>query len=140
VVIDFLGCRIAGTRAKTTVMSRILVFDNDRAMRELLSMAIGQAGFTAVPVGEVADAEYQLAECGVDALLLDLHLGGGHSGVSLVTQWRERGWTHPFLIITGTPEHPSLSQLDGLVGFHGVLPKPFPIVELIDRVRALVAE
>jgi len=120
--------------------SRILIFDNDRAMRDLLAMAVGQAGFHAVPVGEVAEAESQLSAERVDAMLLDLHLGGGHSGVSLVAQWRQRGWNQPFLIITGTPEHPSLQELEGLEGFHGVLPKPFPINELIDRVRALTAE
>jgi DNA-binding response OmpR family regulator len=121
-------------------MSRILVFDNDRAMRELLSMAIGQAGFDAVAVGDVAQAEAELADSKVEAMLLDLHLGGGHTGVSLIEQWRQRGWNQPFLMITGTPEHPSLAQLSGLPGFHGVLPKPFLMDELIARVRALLAE
>lgn len=120
-------------------MARILVLDNDRAMRGLLAIAVERGGHEVLQAGTVDEAESALRAAGpADGMLLDLHLGGGHSGVSVVERWRESEWLAPFLVVTGTPEDHSLSRLDGEPRFHGVLAKPFLIEELLQRVEALL--
>ena len=119
-------------------MARFLVLDNDRSMRGLLALAVERGGHEVLQAGSVDEAEaaMQAAEP-VDGMLLDLHLGGGHSGVSVVARWRESGCLAPFVVVTGTPDDVSLAQLDGEPRFHGVLAKPFAIDELLRRVEQL---
>lgn len=104
-------------------------------------MVLQRGGHEPVAVGTVSEAEAALAEHGeVEGMLLDLHLGGGHSGVSVVADWARSGQLAPFLVVTGTPEHPSLAELEGQPLFRGVLAKPFPLDELQRRVQELPVE
>lgn len=122
-------------------MARILVLDNDRAMRGLLALAVERGGHEVLQAGTVDEAESAMqATDPVDGMLLDLHLGGGHSGVSVVERWRAADRLAPFLVVTGTPEDPSLARLDGEPRFHGVLAKPFLLDELLQRVEDLTAK
>ena len=119
-------------------MARFLVLDNDRPMRGLLALAVERGGHEVLQAGTVDEAEAAMqASEPVDGMLLDLHLGGGHSGVSVVARWRESGLLAPFMVVTGTPEDASLSELDGEPRYHGVLAKPFPLDELLRRVEML---
>lgn len=107
-------------------------------MRGLLALALERGGHEVVQAGTVDEADAALADgAQVDGMLLDLHLGGGHSGVSVVERWSESEQLAPFLVVTGTPEDPSLAKLDGEALFQGVLGKPFLIDELLRRVAAL---
>lgn len=116
------------------------MLDNDQAMRGLLQLALERNGFQVHPAATAADAERVLAAAStIDAMLLDLHLGGGHSGVSLVRDWREAGALAPFLVVTGTPEDPSLAELDHEPMFRGVLAKPFLLDELVARVQQITS-
>jgi DNA-binding response OmpR family regulator len=114
------------------------VLDNDRSMRGLLALALERGGHEVVQAGTVDEADVALAEgVAVDGMLLDLHLGGGHSGVSVVERWSESKQLAPFLVVTGTPEDASLANLDREELFQGVLGKPFMIDELLLRVAEL---
>lgn len=107
-------------------------------MRGLLALAVERGGHQVLQAGSVDEADAALDAAGaVDGMLLDLHLGGGHSGVSVVERWRGSGRLAPFLVVTGTPEDASLAQLEGEALFRGVLGKPFLIDELLSRVEAL---
>ena len=64
---------------------KILVLDNDRSMRELFALALRMQGLESVTVGTVEEAEAALPD--VAALLLDFHLGGGHSGAVVARRW-----------------------------------------------------
>ncbi|MCH2101069.1 MAG: response regulator [Planctomycetes bacterium] len=121
-------------------MARLLVLDNDYSMRSLLALAVERGGHEVVQAGTVDEAEVALdAAAGpVDGMLLDLHLGGGHSGVSVVARWRASQRLTRFLVVTGTPEDPSLAELEGDEFFQGVLAKPFSIEDLLQRVARIV--
>jgi len=119
-------------------VANFLVLDNDRAMRELIGLVLKRAGFMALPAASLEDAEDWLASAQVDAMLLDLHLGGGHSGVSVVHRWRAKSFLAPFLVVTGTPDDPSLAELEGEPLCGGVVAKPFSIDELSRRAAALL--
>jgi DNA-binding response OmpR family regulator len=119
-------------------VARFLVLDNDRSMRGLLALALERGGHEVVQAGTVDEADAALAEgAPVDGMLLDLHLGGGHSGVSVVERWSGSQQLAPFLVVTGTPEDASLASLDCEEHFRGVLGKPFMIDELLERVAEL---
>lgn len=107
-------------------------------MRGLLALVLERGGHDVVQAGTVEEADAALADSPeVDGMLLDLHLGGGHSGVSVVERWSESKQLAPFLVVTGTPEDASLAKLDGEEFFQGVLAKPFMIDELLLRVAEL---
>ncbi len=106
-------------------------------MRELLALAVQHQGMNPRPAASVEDAEREIAVGDVDMMLLDLNLGGGHTGVSLALEWRERGCLLPFVIITGTPQHPSLSELEGMEEYCGLLSKPFPMPDLLNQLSAM---
>ena len=53
-------------------------------MRGLLALVLERGGHDVVQAGTVEEADAALADSPeVDGMLLDLHLGGGHSGVSV---------------------------------------------------------
>lgn len=128
-----------GRPPNTAPMARILVLDNDRAMRELLCEALRRGGHQALPAGRADEAESLLAEEPVDGMLLDLNLGGGHTGASLVERWSAASRLAPFLIVTGTPEHPELDALGRIDSFRGVVAKPFDLGDLLTRVGELAS-
>jgi len=107
-------------------------------MRGLLALALERGGHEVVQAGTVDEADAALVEgLPVDGMLLDLHLGGGHSGVSVVERWSASHQLAPFLVVTGTPDDASLASLEGEELFQGVLGKPFLLDELLARVATL---
>ena len=112
-------------------MYQVLALDNDPAMRELLALAIQHQGMNPRLASSVEEAEAELLAGDIDIMLLDLNLGGGHTGVSLALEWQQRGCLVPFTVVTGTPNHPALLDLDGMPEYHGLLAKPFPIPDLL---------
>mgnify|MGYP003956227077 CR=1 FL=1 len=109
-------------------------------MRDLFALALQQVGMQACPAGTATQAEKVMSKGDLDFMIVDLNLGGGHTGVSLALDWHKRGCLLPFMVVTGTPEHSSLASLNGLPGFQGVLSKPFPIDELLIRLRKMASE
>lgn len=108
-------------------------------MRGLLALALERGGHEVLQAGTVEEADALLDSSGeVEGMLLDLHLGGGHSGVSVVEHWRASERLAPFLVVTGTPEDPSLQSIQDESLFRGVLGKPFMIDELQRRANALL--
>lgn len=106
-------------------------------MRELLALAIQHQGMNPRMASSVSEAEAELAVGDVDMMLLDLNLGGGHTGVSLALEWKQRGCLVPFVVVTGTPNHPSLADVDGMAEYHGLLAKPFPIPDLLSHLQKM---
>ncbi len=109
-------------------------------MLDLLALALKQVGMKACPAGTANEAEKAIRKGNLDFMIVDLNLGGGHSGVSLALDWHQRGCLLPFMVVTGTPKHSSLASLKGLPGFQGILSKPFTINKLLTRLRKMASE
>jgi DNA-binding response OmpR family regulator len=106
------------------------VVDDDESLRMLCRINLELDGYDVVEAGSVAQARERLAD-GVDAMLLDLHLGDG-DGRDLL---RELGGSRPpVALFTGSeaigPELTSLAD--------AVLSKPFEITDLSLTVGRLV--
>jgi CheY-like chemotaxis protein len=85
-------------------MPRILLADDDDAVRGMLQAALERDGFDVVAVANVRDALHHIAIGAFDALLSDLHMPHAGDGFTVVSAMRH---THPqaaTLVLSGYPE------------------------------------
>jgi PleD family two-component response regulator len=117
---------------------RILVIEDERDVVELLTYNLGKAGY-AVSAAVNGEAGLALARAQrPDLVLLDLMLPG-IDGFTVCRRLREdfRTLHTPILMLTARGE--TRDRVQGLrVGADDYLPKPFSLVELLARVRALL--
>lgn len=115
-------------------MKKILIVDDDLAIRELIRLYFTKEGFKVLDAETGEDALYQLKEESVDAVLLDLMLPG-KSGYDVLRELRT--WSDvPVLILTARGE--TLDKVVGLeLGADDYVEKPFDAKELIARVKAV---
>jgi two-component system, OmpR family, phosphate regulon response regulator OmpR len=115
--------------------ARLLVVDDDAALRELLCRYLAEQGFAvdAVADGEMLDS--YLATARPDLVILDLMLPG-EDGLSIARRLRAGG-DLPIIMLSARGE--DLDRIIGLeVGADDYLPKPFNPRELLARIRAVL--
>jgi len=114
---------------------RVLVVEDDAAMRDLLVRCLREEGIRPVAVSDGLAAEEEVAQGGFDAILLDVVLPGD-DGFTVCRRFRARGVDAPVIMLTGRGAVADRVQgLDG--GADDYLAKPFAIEELLARLRAL---
>ncbi|GIX48951.1 MAG: hypothetical protein KatS3mg131_3162 [Candidatus Tectimicrobiota bacterium] len=128
------------TRAAEPPRPRILVVDDDAAVRELLVEALGLRQYAVTAVASVQEAEEVRQRVGPEAIALviaDVRLTPtGQEGYELYQRWKAAHPTMRFLLMSGDPHSRTLPDVaTGAVPF---LSKPFTIQELLDRVRDLI--
>jgi|ERR1051325_1922338 DNA-binding response OmpR family regulator len=114
---------------------RVLVVEDEKKTASFIRKALQAEGF-AVDVCHHGDEA--LAAPGAtpyDVIVLDIMLPG-RDGLSLVRQWRQKRNTTPVLLLSARGAVGE--RVEGLdTGADDYLPKPFALVELAARVRAL---
>jgi two-component system phosphate regulon response regulator OmpR len=119
----------------TSVPPRILIVDDDPALRELLSTYLAANGFAVEAVGDGTAMRAALAGGLPDAIVLDLMLPG-EDGLALTRAVRAQS-NVPILILSARGEE--VDRVIGLeVGADDYLAKPFGPRELLARLRALL--
>lgn len=114
---------------------RILVVDDDAALRELVVDYLTSSGFLVEGVGDGAAFRNSMALHGADLVVLDLMLPG-EDGLSLL-RWLRIDGGPPVIIVSARGEE--VDRVVGLeVGADDYLPKPFGPRELLARVRAVL--
>lgn len=114
---------------------RILVVDDDVALRELVTSYLGASGYRVEGVGDGAAFRASMARHGADLVVLDLMLPG-EDGLSLLKWLRAEGGP-PVIIASARGEE--VDRVVGLeVGADDYLAKPFGPRELLARVRAVL--
>src|SRR3974390_648880 len=113
----------------------ILIVDDHREMRDLVSRALAEEGFRVSTAGDGKTMRKVMADANIDLVLLDLMLPG-EDGLSLCRSLRAES-DIPIIMLTAKGD-----EVDGVIGLEmgadDYLPKPFGSRELIDRIRAVL--
>jgi two-component system response regulator MprA len=115
---------------------RILVVDDDVAVRRAIDRALRLEGYDVVGVGSGGEALEALSHTPPDALILDLQLPD-LDGLQVCERMRSAGDDTPVLMLTA--RHAIDDRVAGLdAGADDYLVKPFALAELLARLRALL--
>jgi two-component system, OmpR family, response regulator MprA len=107
---------------------RVLVVDDDRAVRDALRRALTLAGYEVAPAQDGEDALEQIAQVVPDAVVLDIGLPGV-DGLEVCRRVRMLGNRVPILMLTARDA--VSDRIDGLdVGADDYMVKPFDVGEL----------
>ena len=114
---------------------RILLVDDEPALREPLADYLVRQGFVAVQAGTAAEARSRLLETGFDLVLLDIMMPG-EDGLSLCRHLVETRQI-PVIFITARGE--ATDRIVGLeIGADDYVVKPFDPRELVARIRSVL--
>jgi two-component system response regulator MprA len=115
---------------------RVLVVDDEPAVREVLERILRVEGFEVALAGDGREAVRRQAEAPADAVLLDV-LMPGLDGLEVCRRMRDVGDRTPVLMLTA--REGVGDRVAGLeAGADDYLPKPFALEELLARLRALL--
>lgn len=118
-----------------TAAPHILIVDDHREIRDLVSRALTKEGFRVSAAADGKAMRKLLADSRIDLILLDLMLPG-ESGLTLCREIRSHSST-PIIMVTAKGEE--VDRVIGLeLGADDYLPKPFGTRELVARINAVL--
>src|SRR3989440_2440928 len=118
---------------------RILLIEDDAAIRQGVADALRFAGYQTLEAGNVPDGLDTARGAAIDLILLDLVLPGraGQGGLDILKDVRSTRPTLPVIIMTARGEESE--RVTGLrLGADDYVVKPFGIKELLARVEAVL--
>lgn len=119
-------------------MSLIYIVEDDVDIREIERYALKNSGFETEEFECGADLFAALKQRIPSLILLDIMLPG-ESGLEILNSLREKAETKNIPIIMVTAKTTELDKVKGLdMGADDYIPKPFGIMELVSRVKALL--
>src|SRR3954471_11291855 len=116
--------------------ARVLIADDDRAIRDALTRALGLEGYDVVQAGDGNSALSLIEATQPDVAILDVMMPN-IDGLTVCRVLRAERNRLPVLMLTARTEPPErVAGLDA--GADDYLAKPFDLDELFARVRALL--
>jgi two-component system phosphate regulon response regulator PhoB len=120
------------------VQKRILIVDDEPAIRDMVAFALRKADYLPVHAGDGREAADAIAERVPDLILLDWMLPGS-SGLELARRWRREDLTRDIPIIMLTARGEENDRVSGLEsGIDDYVVKPFSARELLARIKAVL--
>ena len=115
---------------------RILVVDDDRRLRDLLTRYLGEQGFSVKAVENAEAMDRALARELYDLIVLDLMMPG-EDGLAACRRLRGGGNAIPIIMLTAKGD--DVDRIVGLeMGADDYLPKPFNPRERVARIHAVL--
>lgn len=115
---------------------KLLIVEDDELLRQGLTLALNGENYASDSASTAAEANALLHSSQYSLIILDLGLPDT-DGATLLRQWRRQNISLPVLILTARDALED--RVDGLdAGADDYLVKPFALVELMARVRALI--
>ena len=125
-------------RAQPMNGKRILLVEDERPIREMVTFALSQDGYLIDEAEDSTSAEIRMAEHLPDLILLDWMLPNV-SGLELLRRWRRNESTQEIPVIMLTARVEERDKVDGLnSGADDYITKPFSVKELSARIRAVL--
>ena len=119
-------------------MALIYVVEDDKSIQEIETFALAGVGYRTVGFDCAADFYQALKEEMPDLVLLDIMLPD-EDGLSIVQKLRSRKETVLLPIMMVTAKTTEIDKVKGLdIGADDYLTKPFGVMELISRVKAML--
>lgn len=119
-------------------MAKLLVVDDEPAIRELVRFTLSRSGFECIEAGDAAAAKRLISSERPDLLLLDVMMPG-QSGLDLARELRSKDASKDIPIIMLTARGADQDKIRGLdVGADDYMTKPFSPGELVARINALL--
>ena len=114
----------------------ILIVDDDRRIRELISSFLASHGFRVSAAANAAEARERMRGLTFDCLILDIMMTG-ENGIELTRAIRSQNNRIPILLLSALSE--TNDRVNGLQsGSDDYLPKPFEPMELLLRIRNIL--
>jgi len=115
---------------------RILVVEDEAALRDSLKARLAEAGFTVDVARDGNEGLFSGSEYPLDVAIVDLGLPGV-PGLEVIRRLRASGKTYPILILTARDNWQD--KVEGLqAGADDYVAKPFHFEEVLARVQALL--
>jgi len=111
---------------------RVLVIENDAAVRQALVQMVQAMGHQTTPLDRATGAARVLLDGPVDAILLDLHMPGPHGQDFLRYLKKKNIAVPPTIVVSGYLQHEAIGELIAL-GVAGIIAKPFDPKRLQDE-------
>ncbi len=113
---------------------RVLVVDDDMAIRETVALALEKSGYAVARARNLTDARAAVRQAPVALVVSDIYMPGG-DGLELLHELSQLVPAPPFILMTarGSVETAALAAKTGAFDY---IAKPFDLVVLLDRVRA----
>jgi two-component system, cell cycle sensor histidine kinase and response regulator CckA len=124
---------------------RLLVMDDDEALRVLFKAVLTQLGYDVQTAGDGAEAvalyeTAKAADTAFDAVLLDLTVTGGMGGLEAAAKLKELDPAAKLIVSSGYSDAPVMSHFVEY-GFDAVIVKPWTVKEMSEVLnRVLVAD
>lgn len=119
-------------------MALIYIVEDDKNIREIESIALKNSGYQVMMFEFAKDFMEALGKQIPDLLLLDIMLPDA-DGLEIVESLRQKAATKELPVIMVTAKTAEIDKVKGLdIGADDYLTKPFGIMELISRVKALL--
>jgi DNA-binding response OmpR family regulator len=127
---------MAALQDQATLSKRILVADDDHAIRELISVYLIRSGYEVDTVKDGADAWKALNEASYFLLITDYKMPRV-TGVELINMLRCKDMTLPVILVSGTMPTEELKRYPWL-RVDATLDKPFTPEELLEAVNKVI--
>jgi DNA-binding response OmpR family regulator len=115
--------------------AKVLVVDDDEAIRTSLCAILFRFGFEAICAGDVPGALKQISSQKFDVLLSDLHMPGAGDGLTVVSAMRHANPDAVTLLLSSFPEMSAAANAI-LMQTDEILVKPMNVPDLIEAIES----
>lgn len=122
------------TPSELTVSHRVLLVDDDDAVRAMMNATLERKGFEVVPAANVTEALRLIATESFDVLVTDLHMPDPGDGFTVVTAMRHSQPNALTLLVSGYPDVQS-AMAAILLEADEIIVKPFEPGKFADLIR-----